>query len=556
MPDKPSLLDILQKQEEKDKPSLVDILSGRAKDQAMQEDKPLLTPGELESDMQAAASSTRVDTGYKPQSAGVEDVIGGLTPAEDIKYLNDNPMTDEEAELYSVKANVRKWYSDRGGISPEDKLGMFISTMDRLQKYSEEKGLPQQVYDNILNKTAQDLGLKLKDGKISAYPHEVEQYSEQLVKEYNNMLSRKGKDEDPAVVEAIEFVRDAMIQPLGTGSERVLNTPVNVLAISEKIGNVLMGLGARGLQEAGVDVEFAPSKYFQERAQYRAVELEERRQSNDRYDSSILEYARRKEYGKALGATTASFMENLPLLTTLAAGGWAGAGNITLGAMGVGKGAEEYLKLDREEPEMSELMKTINSLGKMFSEIIWEGTGTMAIVNQVKKGIEREGADVIRRQLIDSYTPLFQQKLTRLMNNASPGVREMATEMATEYTDYTMDAAMGIYEGDLADRMVDAGLVGLISGQALTIPGLKGKRSRDQYKKLVSQYIDAIPVEYSPGVKAELVPLMMEEDRLKMQATMQPEESALKRSTELKRQKVTQDLDAVIAREEGIKRVH
>jgi hypothetical protein len=86
----------------------------------------------------------------------------------------------------------------------------------------------------------------------------------------------------------------------------------------------------------------------------------------------------------------------------------------------------------------------------------------------------------------------------------------------------------------------------------LTIPGLKGKRSRDQYKKLVSQYIDAIPVEYSPEVKAELVPLMMEEDRLKMQATMQPEESALKRSTELKRQKVTQDLDAVIAREEGI----
>jgi hypothetical protein len=86
----------------------------------------------------------------------------------------------------------------------------------------------------------------------------------------------------------------------------------------------------------------------------------------------------------------------------------------------------------------------------------------------------------------------------------------------------------------------------------LTIPGLKGKRSRDQYKKLVSQYIDAIPVEYSPGVKAELVPLMMEEDRLKMQATMQPEESALKRSTELKRQKVTQDLDAVIAREEGM----
>ncbi len=175
----------------------------------------LVSPEEIDAKFQTQASSTRVETKYKID--------------EDIEVSPEMFIPEKEREIYSVKQDVRQWYNDRGGISPEDKISLVTMTALDLKDKVDLGEMTKEEFGDEIKTLTSNLGLEYREGEgIFAFPHEVEQYNDLLGKEFRKRLAEKEEAEKDPVMKRVW-------NALNLGTEQVLDGVRNAGAIGEKI---------------------------------------------------------------------------------------------------------------------------------------------------------------------------------------------------------------------------------------------------------------------------------------------------------------------------------
>ena len=259
--------------------------------------EPLVTPDEINERFQTKASTTRVETQYEPQFTGDMTQL----PEGAVEGVVAQPLSEEETLSFQIKSNVRDWYADRGGITPEDKIAMINSVAEDLNQQVEAGEITAEQFYDGMEAMAGNLGVKYENGEISAFPNEVKQYTELLEKEYKRHMEARAADEQDS------FMKDVW-DALNIGSSRVLDSFDNIMAVSEKIGNAILSPIAD------------ESTYWQDIAGHKSETLQKWSESNERYDTEILDAVKSGDMAAAVGGTVLSLMENIPQLTVLVTG--------------------------------------------------------------------------------------------------------------------------------------------------------------------------------------------------------------------------------------------
>jgi len=521
-----------------------------------------VSPEEIQANYQTAAESTRVATKYEP-SLGREISMSKI-PAEAIKAVNENPRTEEEEVAYSIFDDVRDYYSDRGGITPPDKLATARLFKDEIDQLLFDKEINEQQYLESVNDFADKIGLTYNDEtqSFSIFENEQKLFQEVYGRRMRAKLSKLSEKEQDT------YLKD-MWDALNNGSTAVLNTVSNVMAISEKIANAPLS-------------EDKKSTYWQDIANTKAMLLEQQREANKRYDDSILDLWARGESGKALGQAVLAFVENVPQLMILAlpsaaAAATAGGSTTVAGAartatmpkgmkvlegmksrggavyMGVNKGSDEYLRLDRESPNLPEYMKTMNAFGKAVNEIVWESLGTLSILDDMRQATKIAGTQAIKNEITRATAPVAQRYMMAALKSRAPGVKSGGEEFMTELSDIILDMSMGLDPGDPEDRLVEASVVGWLSGEAMQSAHSINNyfSSANLYREQVRRVVSSIPNDYSFDAKADLIPLAIEDRKLELMG--ESATPAQKQIVELQRAKIGAQMESIAEKDLGLK---
>jgi hypothetical protein len=423
-------------------------------------------------------------------------------------YIDEPDVTDPEKEeapkpqpinqnVKNVLDNVERIYEEKGWPSPNKKIQMYEDRVRELQQQIINGDVAEDQYEARANAILNDIGLGRDGDKIYVFPNEVELYREEVDKAYRQHLNERKEAETDG------FFKD-VLDALEVGSRRVMTSPTRILAITEKLSNGMLNL---------IDQKdrFGAS-YWQDRAKIEGEIMETMSQNNMRYTEGITDLVKSGNMRGAVGQTVMQVAENAPLMAMLVMGNAAGATNATLGFMGADKAADEYMR-NEQDPDMTELVKIVNAVGKGMSEIVFENMGTMTIIKGVRKAVAEAGEATVRDQLIKAYTPWMQRQLAVLMKGNSAAMREGAEEMMTEFTDNLLDWAND-KDVDVGANVVDAGIVGAVFGSVLASPeiyaDLKGGKS--EYIKSIA---DVIPDELDFERKMRIAELMIESDQIK-----------------------------------------
>lgn len=435
------------------------------------------------------AESTRVEA----PPVFIEDP--DVTAPEEEQPKQPQPINNAVSE---IQANVEGIYKAKGWPSPNMKIQQYQDRAMELQQQVLDGKLAEDAYEGKLNEVLNDIGLGRDGDKVYVFPNEVELYRNEIDKAYRQHLT------DRSATEKDGFFKD-VLDALNVGSQRVMTSPTRILAITEKMANGMLNLINQK--------ERLGSTYWADKAKIEGEIQGTMKQNNERYTEGITDMIKSGNMRGAVGQTVMAVAENAPLMALLVMGNAAGATNTTLGYMGMDKAADEYMR-NEENPDMTELVKIVNALGKGMSEVVFENMGTMAIINSVKRGIREAGEATVRDQLIKSYTPMFQRHVATLMGASSKAVWEGAEEMATEFTDNLLDWAND-KTVDVGANVADAGIVGAVFGTMLASPqiynDLKGGKS-----EYIKSLADAIPDELDFERKMAVAELMIEADQIRM----------------------------------------
>ncbi len=466
----------------------------------------------------AEQDATRVDTVQAPPMFTQDPDI---TDPEEERPTKPAPINQA---VKDVQDSVEQIYKDKGWPSPNMKIKQYEDGAVELQQQVLAGELDQEGYITKLEELLSEIGLGRDGDKIYVFPNEVELYRTEIDKAYRQHLR------DRSATEKDGFFKD-VLDALNVGSQRVLGSPTRILAISEKMANGMLSL---------IDQkDRLGSTYWADRAKIEGEINATMKQNNERYTEGITEMMKSGNMKGAVGQTIMSVAENAPLMALLVMGNAAGATNVTLGFMGADKAADEYMR-NEEDPDMTELVKIINALGKGMSEIVFENMGTMAIVNTVRKGILEAGEATIRDQLIRAYTPYLERKLAVLMKGSSLAAREGAEEMATEFTDNLLDWAND-KTVDVGANVADAGIVGAVFGSMLASPQiyaeLKGGKS-----EYIKNLMEAIPDELDFERKMKVAELLIQADELKFKSG----EPGMVDADKIRMKEITDEVNAIL----------
>ncbi len=454
----------------------------------------------------------------------------GTIPKEQ-KPLDKPSVYDQALE------DTEKWYGQ--WPSPRKKIENFNLGAKEIQKKYQlqvDSGVSpesiQAAYDNELSQLAKSVGAIWENGEVKVPQAEIDKYEETYTRKLEERSAKiAGDKKNP-------YIKD-VLGNLGSGSAGVLNTPYNLMAISEKAGNAMLGL-------AGVD----PSTYWQDMATYMNENKNELAQNSQRYEDDILTLVKNGETGKAIGKAGLDLAQTLPMLSTLIMGNAAGATNTTLGFMGGSKSAEEYMSLNNRK-DIGEFSKIVDAIGVGVSEILFEKVGTVKILEGIKKGITERGANVVRDELTGMLQTNMQRNVSLLMQGNSDMVREGVSEAMTQLSDNlikkaTVDPNIDIWEG-----VTDSAIVGGLIGKGINLSlNAANKVQTVGTSKAIKETLKQVPENYSLEAKEKIVPLILERDALKAKIENATEPIKKLYSPQIK--VIDDEITNISAKEEGI----
>jgi hypothetical protein len=451
---------------------------------------PQKTPEELESTSPETTSQLPEDKEVKDQE-----------PVKKPEKLS--PLAEK------VRVDVDKWYADRGGMSPVNKINTFSRAVDDA-RYKYERilaGDPEKQeeinaqFQEEISGFADQYGLSFKDGKVSLLQTDIDKYKE-ITERYGKLAEKEAKEKGEK-----GFLESAMYK-LGAGAKgQVLNIPVNLMAISEKLTNV----AAKPLGKE--------QDYWTNLAEYHNQVAGEMSEEGTKYEEDLVTLVKSGEMGKAVGKTALDAVQSIPMLITLASGNAVGATNITLGLMGGSKGAQEYLEMSKD-PSIPEWSRLIGSVTKAANEVGFELMGTVPILNSLKRSVAEAGEDVVRKEIYKALQPKLHRTMAVLNKGTSNAVKEGATEMATEIADNAVDISQG-KDIQLFDNAADAGAAGFMIGKGISLPTYI--KTDGQAKKYARDLIKAMPEDMELETKIEIAELVIKKDIVSEKAEKAPD---------------------------------
>ena len=439
-------------------------------------------------------------------SLGEEETKMADIPDEITNKYIGAPWADFPRDKQSVFIDVERHYKDKGEPSPYAKIDEYkakevlISSSLSAGEITNEEAVQQS------RDLADKLGLMIQeDGSLSVSKNELDKYDDLL-----GRYSRKKMD-DLAAREQDGFVKD-VLDALNVGSARVLSLPVNIAAFSETVTGKVLNLA--NLQKDG-----SPT-YWTEKADLERDWVASMRESNQRYDKSIVEALANGDFKTAFGQSILQTAENIPQVIPIILGSQIGLIKPMLHYMSGDKAIEKYLVNDKQMG-MGEFTKGVNALGAYMTEFVFETMGTAKILETTKLAMSQLGAPTVRDAVLGSFTPVLQRQLAIFDKGISAGVREAATEGATELTDNIMDKAIG-YDVNIGDGVIESMIVGFNIGAGMVSPQMIKETvgGNNAYTKRVRS---AVPPDIDFDTKVELIDLLIKSDEIAYKIKTGPE---------------------------------
>lgn len=187
---------------------------------------------------------------------------------------------------------------------------------------------------------------------------------------------------------------------------------------------------------------------------------EQLRTEGNRYDKSVTDYLKNKEWGKAFGAEITGIVESTPYTIAAAFGG-------PMGAAGLGAvvGAQKYDEVkDRED--MSDAMKLVDASSTAFWESFFEYIGTKQMADYLRKKYASVAKDKVEDEVkgvITGFLGKAYKKLGVWFAPVHEGTSEFATQVAQNLTaKYTgEDPNRSPWNGAIDSFLVGMGMGGV-----------------------------------------------------------------------------------------------
>ncbi len=205
------------------------------------------------------------------------------------------------------------------------------------------------------------------------------------------------------------------------------------------------------------------------------------RESSARYDKTITEYLKNKEYKKAIGASFLSAAESLPLTLGAAFGGGVG-----LAAIGSYSASAQYDEL-APNTDMGELTKITNAMLNGGLEILTERMGS-ANYGKLIKGLYKSAGKEVAEQAVKSGTKSWLVNMFKKMGIYTAPVGEGIEEAVNQFGS-NITARI---TGEDPDRPLDYGVIesamtGAASGSVFTAIGLPAQLRQKQYEDVIKE---------------------------------------------------------------------
>lgn len=197
---------------------------------------------------------------------------------------------------------------------------------------------------------------------------------------------------------------------------------------------------------------------------------------SDRYDAAATEFAKGAplasesvvntamsgDYAKAGKVAALNVIQSAPQQIGFIMSAMAGLPAVGLAQAGVTTGAQKASELEKQG--VGPLQATAVGATHGSIEAAFESIGTMGILKQWEGAIARQGGKQLSREVVFDFAKTLGHSFL------AEGNEEALTSFAQDFTDYVTGVNPDAMKGSV-QRMIDAGIIGGISGVAMTSPG-------------------------------------------------------------------------------------
>lgn len=180
-------------------------------------------------------------------------------------------------------------------------------------------------------------------------------------------------------------------------------------------------------------------------------------------NSSVYENIKKGNYQDAFELLGSGITRSAPVSLSMLVGGATMKTTELAGLSTLAFTGPARMEIEQEDPNMSELAKTVKSIGLAGAESVFESIGTGTIGAVYKDIIKKEGLEagqqIFRNGLVDAYKSAIK-KYGALTGSIGEGLEEVATQITQNL----------INEKDPMEGTADAFLLGFGSGTVMTAP--------------------------------------------------------------------------------------
>lgn len=428
------------------------------------------------------------------QSAKQGEIPINKQPEEELK----NKVDPKEQQVFDIATeNVDKWYKERGGLTPQNKIKEFETKIKdvtaKYEKYVLSAESKEDLYaindefKNEVNIISDELGLEItEDGSVKPYDDEINRYVELLGREIR-LNSKEKKD---------SYIGDVMDR-LAAGTHSFTANMVD-------LAGFLTGANY-----------FEGYKDLSEGQRFRAEQF---REQSQRYDGTIQELAENGNYGEAAGLAVMSAVESLPMMLPMFA-------NPTYGVyiMGAGAAMEKYREI--ENKDVPKWQKILDAVASGANEAIWEKAITVPILAKSKQAMlsmgRKRGKEIIKEAVDASLKNSAYKAGGSIPSWVAEGLSEVATGISNDIADK-------IYldpETQIGSHAFDDMVVGAIIGKAFSAPSdIATYITKKEYRDVAKKALKLIPKDISYDNYMDLAEILTEREILtEMENNLAPE---------------------------------
>lgn len=430
----------------------------------------------------------------KKKDVSFEDFKASMRGVSEMpkEYASEAPFTPTKPTL---NTEIEKWYSQRGGLSPETKLNTFTEKVKSLNtqyeslvksaKTQEEADKIVSEFNNALNTAASDLGMTFnqKEGKVELSENDLKFYEDA----YKSALSKLPKEEK----KRLNFAGE-----VGQAFDR---------------GIIQAGLGLREIAGSLLLLDYIPQyKEFNENQRIVQEQQTNFDKANSQIDKNISESLENKEYGKALGGAILGSAESVPSLMLMFT-------NPTYGLLAGGLlSANEKDKELQKDASISDLARGLNVVTTGLLEIATEKLTTIPMMEASKKALINIGEEGVKNAASKTLASTLQTAYRRIGAGLSDATLEATSEALNQYGQNFIEKITVNSNKDVTEGVIDAFAIGFVTSGVIKSPQI-AVQTYDTAKDLAETAFNKTPKTMSVEDRVISAVLIAEKDAIQEQ---------------------------------------